>query len=93
MNKLIDINGAYMQTQFTNNGTIWSLIGTECIPHSVNTYRLNKEQHREHVLVTTRDFFKTNDGKYEDCMRYTVDVKFNQGIIKLINQKKPSNTK
>jgi len=93
MNKLIDINGSYIQTQFTNNGTIWNLIGTECIPHEVMTFKLSKSEFREHILVTTRDFFKSDKGEHKDYMRHTVDVKFNQGIIKLINQKKPSNTK
>lgn len=83
MTKLIDVNGAYLHTEFKKDGIKWILIGTEAVKHDVNTFRLTREQFREHVLVTTQDTFKSEKGEYKTCMRYTIDIQFNQGIIKV----------
>lgn len=79
-----------MQVEFTDGTNIWRLIGTESVTHEVNTFKLNKSEFREHILVTSQDTFKSDKGIYKTYMRYTVDIKFHQGVIKLINQKKPN---
>lgn len=79
--KLIDIHGAYIHTEFIGNGLIWRLIGSESIKSDIKVFKLNKAQHREHVLVTTQDTFKSEKGSIKTYMRFTIDVKFNEGKI------------
>lgn len=82
--KMIDIDGAYLNTSFKENGIVWKLFETESIQHSVKVFALNRSELRTHVLSTTKDTFKSNKGEFITHMRHTIDYKCHNKQIEAI---------
>lgn len=78
---MIDKDGAYLHTRYSENGLNWRLVETESIPHSVRLFTLNREQLRCHILATTKDTFKSDKGDLVTHMRNTIEFKFTEGKI------------